>query len=74
MIGLIVQTVQLALQGGGVGDLAAAAEKREQYGYWEARTKDGFHFEAVRAIANKRLANARKVAKMLADELGEDQS
>jgi hypothetical protein len=73
VIGLILQTVQLALQGEGVGDLAAAAEKREEYGYWEARLKDGFHFEPVRAIAVRRLAGGRKVAKMLADELKEDE-
>jgi hypothetical protein len=73
VIGLIQQTVQLALQGEGVGDLAAASEKREEYGYWEARIKDGFHFEPVRAIAVRRLAGSRKVAKMLADELKEDQ-
>jgi hypothetical protein len=73
VIGLILQTVQLALQGEGVSDLATAAEKREEYGYWEARLKDGFHFEPIRAIANKRLANARKVARMLADELADDQ-
>lgn len=71
--GLIVQTIQLAQQGEGVTEVAAAAEKREQYGYWEARIKDGFHFEPVRAIAIKRLATARRVAKMLADELKEDQ-
>jgi len=73
VIGLILQTVQLSLQGEGVGHLATALEKREEYGYWEARIKDGFHFEPVRAIAVKRLAGSRKVAKMLADELKEDQ-
>jgi hypothetical protein len=73
VIGLILQTVQLALQGEGVSHLAAAAEKREEYGYWEARLKDGFHFEPVRAIATRRLAASRKVVKMLADELKEDQ-
>lgn len=70
--GLIVQTVQLALQGEGVADLAEAAEKREQYGYWQARLKDGFHFEPVRAIAARRLESAVAVAKMLADELKQD--
>jgi hypothetical protein len=72
VIGLILQTIQLTLQGEGVNDLAVASEKREDYGYWEARTKDGFHFEPIRAIAIKRLATTRKVAKMLADELKED--
>ncbi len=73
LIGLIIQAVQLGLQGEGVADLSVAADKREQYGYWEARIKDGFHFEPVRAIAIKRLATSRRVAKMLADELKEDQ-
>jgi hypothetical protein len=73
LIGLVIQAVQLGIQGEGVSDLAIAAEKREEYGYWEARIKDGFHFEPIRAIAIKRLATSRKVAKMLADELKEDQ-
>ena len=73
LIGLIIQAVQLGLQGEGVGDLAVASEKREEYGYWEARIKDGFNFEPIRAIALKRLATSRKVAKMLAEELKEDQ-
>jgi hypothetical protein len=73
LIGLIIQAVQLGLQGEGVGDLAVASEKREEYGYWEARIKDGFHFEPIRAIAIKRLGTSRKVAKMLAEELKEDQ-
>jgi hypothetical protein len=72
-IGLIVQTIQLALQGEGVDEVAAAAEKREQYGYWEARIKEGFHFEPIRTLAIKRLATTRRMAKMLADELKEDQ-
>jgi hypothetical protein len=73
LTGLIVQTVQMALQGEGVGNLVEAMEKREQYGYWQARLKDGFHFEPIRAIARKRLETTRQVVKMLADELEQDQ-
>jgi hypothetical protein len=72
--GLIVQMIQLARQGSGVVQLAEGWEKREQYGYWEARLKDGFHFEPVRQIARRRLARARQMATMLADELKEDQT
>jgi hypothetical protein len=72
LTGLIVQTVQMALQGEGINDLLAAAEKREQYGYWSARLKDGFHFEPIRALARRRLETARQVVKMLADELAQD--
>jgi len=70
--GLIAQTIQLGLHGEGVGDLADAADKREQYGYWEARLKDGFHFEPIRVLAKNRLESSRQVAKMLADELAQD--
>ncbi len=73
IIGLVLQTIQLGLQGEGVNDLSDALEKREEYGYWEARLKDGFHFEQIRVIANKRLASTRRVAKILGDELKEDQ-
>jgi hypothetical protein len=70
--GLVAQAVGIARQGGGVLQVGDGCEKREQYGYWEARLKDGFHFEATRAIARKRLENARKMAALLLGELRED--
>jgi hypothetical protein len=73
VIGLVIQTIQLGLQGEGVADLVSASEKREQYGYWDVRLKDGFHFQPIRQIAAKRLDSSRRVAKMLSDELDEDQ-
>ncbi len=73
VIGLVGQMIQLARQGEGVGQLAEGSEKRDQYGYWEARLKDGFHFEPVRHIARQRLAHARQVASLLVEELKEDQ-
>jgi len=72
VIGLLNQAIQLSLQGEGIAELAVAAEKREQYGYWEARLKDGFHFEPVRQIAHLRLAEARQINAMLFEQLGED--
>jgi hypothetical protein len=72
VIGLIEQAVALARQGGGVMQVADGLEKREQYGYWEARMHDGFHFEPVRAIAKKRLEHARRTASLLMGELRED--
>ena len=71
-IGVAVQAIQLARQGEGVLQLAEGCEKREQYGYWEARLKDGFHFEAVRQIALRRLENTRQVCSLLAEELRDD--
>jgi hypothetical protein len=70
--GLIAQAIALARQGGGVLQVADGCEKREQYGYWEARLKDGFHFEQTRQIARKRLEQARKTATLLMAELKED--
>jgi hypothetical protein len=71
VIGLLHQTIQLAANGQCLADLSLALEKREQYGYWDARLKDGFHFEAVRELARRRLAEARKIAALLAAELAD---
>lgn len=70
--GLLVQAVQVARQGGGILQIADGLEKREQYGYWDARLKDGFHFDPVRQLARKRLEHARKTAAILTAELKED--
>jgi hypothetical protein len=70
--GLIAQAIMLGRQGGGVAQVAEGCIKREQYGYWEARLKDGFHFEQSRHLARKRLEQARKVAAILIAELQED--
>jgi hypothetical protein len=72
VVGLIGQTIPIARAGEGVTQLASSCDKREQYGYWDARLKDGFHFEAVRQIALRRLHNARQICAMLADELKQD--
>jgi hypothetical protein len=72
--GLILQAIQLSRQGDGLMQVAEGAEKREQYGYWDARLKDGFHFEPVRQMAIRRLANARAAAKLLAEELADDEA
>ncbi len=73
VIGLVQQAIQLARQGDGVRQLADGLEKRDQYGYWEARLKDGFHFEPIRQIARQRVEHARQVASLLLEELKEDQ-
>jgi hypothetical protein len=64
--------VPLTLQGGGVAQLVEALEKRDQYGYWDARLKESFHYEVTRNIAMKRLEQARQTAAVLAAELAED--
>lgn len=68
-IGLFTQMIQLTRQGDGLTQLAEGCRKREQYGYWEARLKDGFHFEPVREMARQRLENVRAACRMLNEEL-----
>ncbi|HEY2586689.1 MAG TPA: hypothetical protein VGI81_13070 [Tepidisphaeraceae bacterium] len=70
--GLVQQALQVARQGEGVLQLAEGLEKREQYGYWNARLRDGFHFDPIREIARRRLDNARHVALLLLTEIRED--
>ncbi|MDB5303718.1 MAG: hypothetical protein JWM97_1267 [Phycisphaerales bacterium] len=70
--GLIHMAILTGRQGGGVAQVADGSEKREQYGYWDARLKDGFHFEPVRQIARRRLEHARHLADLLSAELRED--
>ena len=72
VLGLVSQAIAMARQGGGVMQVADGCEKREQYGYWDARLKDGFHFEQTRQLARKRLEHARKAAALLLGELRED--
>jgi hypothetical protein len=71
-IGMVNQSIQVARAGEGVTQIAEGCEKREQYGYWDARLKDGFHFEAVRQIALRRLQNTRQICALLAAELKQD--
>jgi len=73
VVGVVTQVVSLGCQGDGVSQLAEAFEKAEQYGYWEARLKDGFHFEPIRQMARQRLEHARQAAAFLFEELKEDQ-
>lgn len=70
--GLVQQTIQLSRQGAGIRQLIEAFEKREQYGYWDARLKDSFHFEPIRQIARRRLESAREMFKLLRRELEDD--
>lgn len=72
--GLILQAMQSARLHAGITPVAEGFEKRRQYGYWEARLKDGFHFEPIRQLARRRLNEAGRVADLLLAELREDQS
>jgi hypothetical protein len=70
--GLFAQAVQMSRQNACVAQVAEGFVRRQEYGYWEARLKDSFHFEVVRQIAQARLEAAKRVAGMLVAELRED--
>jgi hypothetical protein len=70
MTGLIAMCMQAGHHGEGIAQLSDGLEKREQYGYWDARLRDGFHFDAVRQIARQRLESSRQAARLLKAELG----
>jgi hypothetical protein len=72
MTGLLDLAIQTGAHGDGVSQLADGLEKRDQYGYWESRLKDGFHFHAIRELAKARLENARKTAALLRAEMHDD--
>ncbi|HEV8603920.1 MAG TPA: hypothetical protein VGQ99_01060 [Tepidisphaeraceae bacterium] len=72
--GLIMQAMQLSRQNAGVEQVADGFQKRRDYGYWEARLKDGFHYEPVRKLARERLKRATQMVDLLLDELREDQA
>ena len=69
VIGFVNQVHQLTRQGEGIAQIADGLNKREEYGYWQARLKDGFHFEPVRQIAQKRLEHLRQLAELLHHEI-----
>jgi hypothetical protein len=70
--GFVSRVIQLAIQGDGITQVIEGDEKRDQYGYWEARLKDGFHFEPIRQIARRRLERLRQVDRLLAEDLSGD--
>jgi hypothetical protein len=72
LTGLIELAIETGKHGQGHLQLLDDMEKREQYGYWDLRLKDGFHFEPIRKLARKRLESARSIAALLKVEMEDD--
>ncbi len=53
------------LEGRGVQSVLDTWDRRGEYQYWSARLKDGFHFEPIRTLARKRLADFEQWIDML---------
>lgn len=52
---LLKQIRQYEFDGRGVVELLQSRNRQREYGYWEARIRDCFRFEAVRRLAQARL-------------------
>jgi hypothetical protein len=66
--GLLQHALHLGSIGADLPQLLESFEQQEQYGYWEARLKEDFHFEPTRQLAARRLDHLRSVAAMLKEE------
>lgn len=72
-LGLLQEIRRCILQGKGAGGLLDGWERRVEYRYWEARLKEGFHYETVRQIAQHRFASMEQYIRQLRREyLGQD--
>lgn len=56
------------LEGRAIEDAIRAWQRREQYGYWQARVRDAFNLVTARRLAESRLAGARAFMEQLARE------
>jgi len=56
------------LEGRAVTDAVRAWQRREEYGYWEARVRDVFNLATARRLAESRLAAARAFMQQLRRE------
>ncbi|MEM1011116.1 MAG: hypothetical protein AAGI46_02715 [Planctomycetota bacterium] len=71
-VGLLSAVARQGSTSTGAGELARSFIRRQEYGYWQARLADGFHFTLCRSIAKRRLDNARRLIDTLLEELAED--
>ena len=70
--GAVLLAMQLGRQNAGLLHFLTSFQKRDQYGYWDARLNEGFHYPPVRDLARSRVSRARTLVESLAHELHED--
>ena len=73
LIGLWNQNRQFHASGKTLEQLLKLWKAQHDYGYWESRLRDGFHYEASRRTARERLSQMKGIYDRLQREhLGED--
>jgi len=66
--GIFNEFRQLVFRGKGVSDALQSWKRKVDYGYWQARLKEGFRFESVRKLAERRLLAAEYLMNQLGIE------
>jgi hypothetical protein len=68
LIGLWNQNRQFHASGKTLEQLLKLWKAQHDYGYWESRLRDGFHYEATRRAAQERLAHMKGIYERLQRE------
>ena len=68
LIGLWNQNRQFHASGKTLEQLLKLWKAQHDYGYWESRLRDGFHYEAARSAARNRLAQMKGIYERLQRE------
>lgn len=67
--GVFNEIKRSAFAGKGLTGFVKSWRKKVDYGYWQARLQDGFHFDSVRRIAEQRLYSAETFITQLDTEI-----
>lgn len=60
-IGVIQDLRRCMIQGKGISAALKSWKQKVDYRYWDARLKEGFHFESIRQLAEKRYLSAEEI-------------
>jgi len=68
IVGIFSRFRNSSLRGKGPSDVLRSWKKKIDYGYFQARLKESFHFESVKRIAKKRFELTENFMSRLQDE------
>ena len=72
-VGIVNEFRQYIVSGKSVRDALGIWQRKMDYGYWQARLKEGFRFESVRKIAEQRLSTTESFMEQLkVESVGQD--
>jgi hypothetical protein len=65
VVGLVHEFRKATVGGKGISELLDSWKRKIDYGYWQARLREGFRFESVRRLAEQRFATAEYIMNQL---------